>query len=95
MFGVKRGIVRPRANEPEATVELPPSAWRVRAGWYGLAAAEAEPDYDLGGDRSPESIVLEIWLSTETGIGSSGAGAPNEERARPPSSAPGSSPRRA
>ena len=52
------------ADEPDAIVELPPVACRLRASWFGLAAAEAHPDSDLGGEGpSPERLVLDIWLA--------------------------------
>ncbi len=54
------------ADEPDAIVELPPGACRLRASWFGLAAAESHPDSDLGGeDHSPEHLVLDIWPGRE------------------------------
>lgn len=50
------------ANDPEATVGVPAGPLRLRASWFGLAAADAHPDNDLGGvEPSPERVLFELW----------------------------------
>ena len=49
-------------DEPQLTFELPEGPLRLRASFFGLAAADAHPDNDLAGEElSPEGIVLELW----------------------------------
>ena len=49
-------------DPPVAEVALPAGAVRLRVGWVGSAAAEAHPDFDLGGtEQSPEHLLLDIW----------------------------------
>jgi hypothetical protein len=48
--------------DPVATIELPDGPVRLRASWFGLAAAVAHPDNDLGGeDPSPERLLFQAW----------------------------------
>ena len=55
------------ANDPEATVELPAGPLRLRGNWFGLAAADAHPDNDLGGgEPSPERVLFQLWRAPET-----------------------------
>ena len=54
------------ADEPDAIVEPPPGACRLRPSWSGIAAAEAHQDSDIGReDLPPEQLVLDIWAARE------------------------------
>ena len=53
-------------DDAEATIELRPGPHRLRASWFGLAAADAHPDNDVGGEEpSPERLLFQLWPAPE------------------------------
>lgn len=47
---------------PVATVPLPAGQLRLRASWFGTAAAAEHPDAEFSGeDLSPERITFDLW----------------------------------
>lgn len=56
------GVLGWGENAPELTLDLPEGPLRLRASFFGLAAADAHPDNDVSGEElSPERILLQLW----------------------------------